>query len=97
MQLMKAGIFCTEPYRVPKAGKVNACFFDKTGTITTDRLEPVGLVGGQSGSGSMEPDLRKTSLQACYIMAGCHSLLDVGDDKLLGDPMETARYVSSLS
>ena len=30
MALMKAGVMCTEPYRVPSAGKIDAILFDKT-------------------------------------------------------------------
>eukprot|EP00930_Biecheleria_cincta_P017486 TRINITY_DN13893_c0_g1_i1.p1 TRINITY_DN13893_c0_g1~~TRINITY_DN13893_c0_g1_i1.p1 ORF type:complete len:1361 (+),score=242.90 TRINITY_DN13893_c0_g1_i1:164-4246(+) len=44
MGLMKCGVFCTEPFRVPLAGQVNVCVFDKTGTLTTDQLVPVGMV-----------------------------------------------------
>merc|ERR1712127_278426 len=43
MTLMRMQVFCTEPYRVPFAGKLNACLFDKTGTLTTDELVAVGV------------------------------------------------------
>jgi cation-transporting ATPase 13A1 len=42
MALMQLHVFCTEPFRVPVAGKVDTCVFDKTGTITTDELVAVG-------------------------------------------------------
>lgn len=44
MALTKAGVFCTEPFRVPLAGKISHILFDKTGTLTTDQLEPVGII-----------------------------------------------------
>jgi cation-transporting ATPase 13A1 len=50
MALLKAGVFCTEPFRVPLAGRLTHCLFDKTGTLTTDQLECVGVINA-SGSG----------------------------------------------
>jgi magnesium-transporting ATPase (P-type) len=48
MSLMKTGIFCTEPYKVPISGKVSHCLFDKTGTITTDTLLPIGVINSHN-------------------------------------------------
>ncbi len=46
-KLMKVytAIFCTEPFRIPSAGRVDVCCFDKTGTITAESLVLEGIVG----------------------------------------------------
>jgi len=90
MALMKAGIFCTEPYRVPFAGKIDSILFDKTGTLTTDRLVPVGIVNASAAKPSELP-VAQAGSAAAVVLAGCHSLIAiVKDGELLGDPIETA-------
>lgn len=49
MTLMRSGIFCIEPHRVPGAGKLTHCLFDKTGTITTDTLSLEGIINSGDG------------------------------------------------
>lgn len=104
MTLMRMQVFCTEPFRVPVAGKLDCCLFDKTGTLTTDELVAVGVhqnlakgrVAGarsakepQKESGTYLTPMTQVQNEAGLVLAGCHSLVIV-DDEVTGDPLEAA-------
>lgn len=92
MSLLKAGIFCTEPYRVPFAGRVKYCFFDKTGTLTSDSMTACSIVNGSekdSGGKGKAKTFKEASPHVAMVVAGCHSLIEV-DGKSVGDPIEVA-------
>ncbi|XP_057826971.1 probable manganese-transporting ATPase PDR2 [Cryptomeria japonica] len=86
--LARRGIFCTEPFRIPFAGKVDICCFDKTGTLTTDDMEFRGFVG-LDGSQDLETDTSKVPGRTLEVLAASHALVFV-DNKLVGDPLEKA-------
>ena len=100
MQLNKVGVFCTEPFRVPDAGKITHCLFDKTGTLTTDQMVPVGVISKKSCKISDSNFVKavKTEMTLCseaeplisMILASCHSLVAVEGSGVVGDPIEIA-------
>lgn len=86
--LARRGIFCTEPFRIPFAGKVDICCFDKTGTLTSDDMEFQGVVGSEDDA-NLESDATKLPERTVEILAACHALVFV-ENKLVGDPLEKA-------
>ncbi|CAM6082661.1 unnamed protein product [Calypogeia fissa] len=86
--LARKGIFCTEPFRIPFAGKVDVCCFDKTGTLTSDDMEFRGVVKLGDTIG-LETNPKKFSTRTLQALAACHALVLV-DNKLVGDPLEKA-------
>lgn len=97
--LVRNMVFCTEPYRIPFAGKIDICCFDKTGTLTTDSLKAAGVVmpstEGEDSSDQKKVDasnlvpVNESSVDAALVLAACHSLVYVDHD-VMGDPLETA-------
>jgi manganese-transporting P-type ATPase len=87
LALVKLRVFCTEPFRIPFAGKVDTCCFDKTGTLTTDEMLFAGI-DACDGEG-IRGKLDRIPQFAEMVLAGCHSLVNV-DGQLAGDAMEKA-------
>lgn len=89
IQLMQKQIFCTEPYRIPLAGKINICCFDKTGTLTQNDL----IIKGISGLGNDKNKLHelanviKEDRNTALVLGGAHTLA-FAEQNLVGDPIE---------
>ncbi|KAG7387437.1 hypothetical protein PHYBOEH_008244 [Phytophthora boehmeriae] len=96
--LTKSSIFCTEPFRIPFAGRIDVCCFDKTGTLTSDELKLHGVAGLET---HVKPK-RSTSkhhgeldiiaaeqlpLDTELVLAGCQSLVLL-NNQVAGDPLE---------
>ncbi|GAA5974104.1 hypothetical protein JCM11641_003436 [Rhodosporidiobolus odoratus] len=85
--LSKYSIFCTEPFRIPFAGRVDICCFDKTGTITGENLVVEGVAGVDSSDRKKLVPVTETSLETTLTLASAHALVML-DDGIVGDPME---------
>ncbi|TKA45679.1 hypothetical protein B0A49_13642, partial [Cryomyces minteri] len=102
--LSRYAIFCTEPFRIPYAGRVDIACFDKTGTLTGEDLVVDGVAGlslGQSGA-TAEADgaqsevtaVIDTGLQTTLVLATAHALVKLDEGDVVGEPMEKATLTS---
>lgn len=85
--LGKLNIFCTEPFRIPFAGKVDVCCFDKTGTITAEELQLQGVAQIGSDGQPVQQAASEVSRETMLTIVGAHALVLL-DDGIVGDPME---------
>lgn len=97
LALARKRVFCTEPFRIPMAGKVTTCCFDKTGTLTSDQMVLEGIAGMSKGSEESESQLAKDALsqETLRVLACCQSLVQVEEGQLVGDPVETAAITAT--
>lgn len=100
--LAKFAIFCTEPFRIPFAGRIDVACFDKTGTLTGEDLVVEGIAGlglGHSGTDTpRESDgahshmsaVHEAGMETTLVLATAHALVKLDEGDIVGDPMEKA-------
>lgn len=102
--LSRYAIFCTEPFRIPFAGRVDIACFDKTGTLTGEDLVVDGIAGLSLGSKNVtvESDGAQSHItkvpdcgvETTLVLATAHALVKLDEGDIVGDPMEKATLTS---
>lgn len=87
--LGKVAIFCTEPFRIPFAGRVDVCCFDKTGTLTGEDLLVEGVAGTLSNPIELL-NVTEANSNTILVLATAHALVRLDEGEIVGDPMEKA-------
>lgn len=88
--LQKHFIYCTEPFRIPLAGRMDVCCFDKTGTLTAEDLVFEGLAGFNSSNNTELIKCDEAPTTTSHVLGSAHALVKLDDGEIVGDPMEQA-------
>ena len=102
--LSRYAIYCTEPFRIPFAGRVDVACFDKTGTLTGENLVVDGIAGlslgvdnagiEKDGAHSKVTPVMDVGLQTTLVLSTAHALVKLDEGEIVGDPMEKATLTS---
>ncbi|AGO11124.1 AaceriAFR354Cp [[Ashbya] aceris (nom. inval.)] len=95
--LSKFYVYCTEPFRIPLAGRIDVCCFDKTGTLTGEDLVFEGLAGLAGEKQPVDHLFKGTEapLDTNLVIGAAHALVRLDDDEIVGDPMEKATLAAT--
>ena len=85
-------IFTSSPGKINLAGSVDLALFDKTGTLTKDGLQ---FAGFQAENSDKVLDFEGVNEIAKIGMIGCHSLMQVENGEIIGDPLELEVFKKS--
>ena len=95
--LSKFAIYCTEPFRIPYAGRVDIACFDKTGTLTSEDLVLEGVAGQLDSLTNTSVEKLRTlkpprelKREVQWVLATANALVRLDDGAIVGDPMEKA-------